>query len=82
MSPLEIQQRIESAIADATAVVRDYTGTGDHFEVSVVSSAFADKSPVERHQMVDEAVGADVDGRAIRALSLSRKTPEQASQSH
>ncbi len=82
MSPLEIQQRIESAIAGATAVVRDYTGTGDHFEVSVVSSAFADKSPVERHQMVYEALGADVDGRTIHALSLSTQTPEQASRSH
>jgi len=82
MDPLEIQQRIEASIPNATAQVRDYTGTGDHFEVSVVSPAFADKSPVEQHQMVYEALGADVDGRTIHALSLSTKTPEQAGQSH
>ena len=82
MDPIEIQQRIEASIPNATAQVRDYTGTGDHFEVSVVSPAFTDKSPVEQHQMVYEALGADVDGRTIHALSLSTKTPEQAGQSH
>jgi acid stress-induced BolA-like protein IbaG/YrbA len=82
MSPLEIQERIEASIAGAQAQVRDYTGTGDHFEVSVIASAFAGKSPVERHQMVYAALGADVDGRTIHALSLSTKTPEQAAQSH
>ena len=82
MSPLEIQERIEASIVGAQAQVRDYTGTGDHFEVSVVATAFEGKTPVERHQMVYEALGADVDGRTIHALSLSTKTPEQAVQSH
>ena len=78
MDPAEIQRRIETTIPSSSATVRDYTGTGDHFEVSVVSSAFSDKTPVERHQMVYDALGADVDGRTIHALSLSTKTPEQA----
>ena len=82
MSPSEIQERIEASIVGAQAQVRDYTGTGDHFEVSVVATAFEGKTPVERHQMVYEALGADVDGRTIHALSLSTKTPEQAGQSH
>ena len=77
MSPLEIQERIEASIVGAQAQVRDYTGTGDHFEVSVVATAFKGKTPVERHQMVYEALGADVDGRTIHALSLSTKTTSE-----
>ena len=78
MNPVELQQKIERCITGAQAEVRDYTGTGDHFEVTVIAAAFAGKSPVEQHQMVYDALGADVDGRTIHALSLSTKTPSLA----
>jgi stress-induced morphogen len=74
----EIQQQIEARIEGAVADVRDYTGTGDHFEVRVVSSAFEGKSLVQRHKMVYEALGAAVDGTTIHALALKTLTPEQA----
>jgi stress-induced morphogen len=78
MSPSEIQQRIEAHIAGAVAEVRDYTGTGDHFEVRVVASAFEGKPLVERHKMIYAALGAAVDGRNIHALALQTLTPAQA----
>ncbi|MEW6272105.1 MAG: BolA/IbaG family iron-sulfur metabolism protein [Thermodesulfobacteriota bacterium] len=78
MSPQEIRQRIEQHIPGATAEVRDYTGTGDHFEVRVVASAFEGKPLIERHQMIYAALGAAVDGRTIHALSLKTLTPAQA----
>jgi acid stress-induced BolA-like protein IbaG/YrbA len=78
MSPREIQQRIEDHIPGAIADVRDYTGTGDHFEVRVVAAAFEGKPLVERHQMIYAALGAAVDGRTIHALSLKTLTPAQA----
>jgi len=78
MSPIEIQQCIEAHIAGAVAEVRDYTGTGDHFEVRVVASAFEGKPLVERHQMIYAALGAAVDGRNIHALALKTLTPAQA----
>ncbi len=43
MSPSEIQRRIEEHVPGAVAEVRDYTGTGDHFEVRVVAAAFEGK---------------------------------------
>jgi stress-induced morphogen len=67
----EIQERIENGIAGARAEVRDYTGTGDHFEVSVVADAFTGKSRVQQHQMVYAALGAAVDGRTIHAIALT-----------
>lgn len=73
-----IQQRIEASIEGAQAEVRDYTGTGDHFEVLVIASAFEGHSLVERHQMVYGALGSDVDGSTIHALALRTLTPAQA----
>ncbi len=80
MTPQEIQQKIESSIDGATAQVRDYTGSGDHFEVLVVSEAFDGKPLVKRHKMVYEALGAAVDGTNIHALALKTLTPAQATQ--
>jgi acid stress-induced BolA-like protein IbaG/YrbA len=78
MTESDIRARIEAHIAGATADVRDYTGTGDHFEVRVVANAFEGISLVERHQMIYAALGATVDGRTIHALSLKTLTPAQA----
>ena len=78
MTASEIQDKIEATIAGATAEVRDYTGTGDHFEVRVVSDAFEGMPLVERHQMVYAALGAAVDGRTIHALALKTLTRAQA----
>jgi acid stress-induced BolA-like protein IbaG/YrbA len=74
----EIRQQIEARITGAVADVRDYTGTGDHFEVRVVASVFEGKSLVQRHKMVYEALGAAVDGHTIHALALKTLTPAQA----
>ena len=78
MTAEDIQQKIEAHIAGAVAEVRDYTGTGDHFEVRVVAAAFQGKSLVQRHKMVYEALGAAVDGHTIHALALKTLTPDQA----
>lgn len=80
MTAAEIQQRIEGHLPGARAEVRDYTGTGDHFEVRVVASAFEGKPLVDRHKMVYEALGAAVDGRTIHALALKTLTPAQAAE--
>jgi stress-induced morphogen len=76
----DIQQRIEASIPGAHVEVRDYTGSGDHFEVLVVSDAFDGKPLVRRHKMVYEALGSDVDGTRIHALALKTMTPAQAGQ--
>lgn len=78
MTAEEIQQKIEASIEGSTARVRDYTGSGDHFEVLVVSASFDGKPLVKRHKMVYEALGAAVDGTNIHALALKTLTPAQA----
>jgi len=50
-------------------------GTGEsHFRVSIVSDRFAGLSRVERHRLVNEALGNLLSGR-IHALAIKAKAP-------
>jgi len=61
---------IRREIPDARVKVRDLTGTMDHLRVEVKSKAFAGKSPLDRHRMVENAVReARADGR-LHALEI------------
>jgi len=81
-----IEQRLRAAlepehlaIADDSAAHVGHAGAreGGHFTVHIVSSAFAGKTPVQRHRLVNAAV-ADLIGREIHALSIRAWTPEEA----
>lgn len=76
-TPEKIQELVESAFPGSRAVVRDMTGTRDHYELMVVAAAFEGKGLVERHRMVYAAIGAAVGGE-IHALSLKTLTPVEA----
>jgi BolA family transcriptional regulator, general stress-responsive regulator len=54
---------------------RSSPGTGEsHFRVLIVSDAFAGKSRVERHRMVNEVLCDEVGGK-IHALALATYAP-------
>jgi len=65
-----IRERLQAAFPGAAIEVRDTTGTDDHFDARVVSSAFAGRRQVERHRMVYAALG-DLMRQQIHALSLT-----------
>jgi stress-induced morphogen len=79
MSPDEIRTRIRAALPDAQVEVVDTTGTGDHFDATVVSSAFAGKGLVQQHQLVYAALAEVIRGPAapIHALALTTRTPAE-----
>ena len=54
----------------------EVAGDGAHFEAVIVSAAFAGKSRVARHQIVNRALGAQM-GAEIHALSMKTLTPEE-----
>lgn len=61
---------IRQALPDAQVQIVDLTGTLDHFNVLVRSSAFAGVSLMDRHRMVEAALAdARADGR-IHAMSI------------
>jgi BolA protein len=54
---------------------RSSPGTGEsHFRVLIVSEAFAGKTRVERHRMVNEALDGEIGGR-VHALALATYAP-------
>jgi len=61
---------IRAALPDAQVDIWDRTGTMDHFDVLVKSSAFAHMSLMDRHRAVEKALAqARADGR-IHALAI------------
>ena len=71
-----LEERIRRGLGEVShLVVRDLTGTKDHWEALIVSGAFAGKSRIQQHQMVYAALGELMAG-PIHALALKTYTPE------
>jgi len=70
----EIEGMIQKKIPGANIRVADMTGTGDHFEIEVVSELFKGKSLIDQHRMVFAALEKEMDGR-IHAVQLKTKSP-------
>ena len=77
MRSRQIAAKIQAALPDAQVELRDLTGTEDHWEATIVSAAFEGRSLIERHRMVFDALGDEMNG-PIHALSLKVYTPDQA----
>ncbi len=74
----QIRRVIEGAVPGAEVIVHDLTGTGDHFQVVVVSEAFSGKPMVEQHKMVYAPLREAL-AEQIHALTLKTYTPEEVS---
>ena len=82
-----IRTAIEAALAPQSLVVEDdsarhagHAGARDgrgHFNVDVVSDAFAGLNPIARHRAVYAAVG-EMMTTDIHALSIRARTPREA----
>ena len=54
----------------------EVTGDGAHFEALIVSAEFQGKRLVQRHQVVNRALGSQM-GNEIHALSMKTLTPQE-----
>ena len=75
MNANEIEALIKEALPDATVVLRDLAGDGDHFAAEVVSESFRGKNRVQQHQMVYDALRGKMGG-TLHALALQTSVPE------
>lgn len=75
ISPQQVEEMIKAGLPDAQVQVQDLTGGGDHYQVTVVSSQFADKRLVQQHQLVYSALQQALSSEAIHALALKTYTP-------
>ena len=73
VTPESVKSGIEAGLACEHVEV---IGDGQHFQAVVVSSAFAGKSRVQRHQLVYRALGERM-REEIHALSMQTLTPEE-----
>ncbi|MEK7717251.1 MAG: BolA family protein [Pseudomonadota bacterium] len=81
-----IEKRLREAFAPQKIEVRDdsrlhagHEGAksgGGHFAVTIVSPTFQGKNPVQRHQMIYQALG-DMMKKEIHALSIQAFTPDE-----
>ncbi len=75
MTGEEIETIIKTAIPDAQIELVDTAGDNNHWSATVTSSAFAGKSRVQQHQMINKAFGEKL-GTTLHALALSTRVPE------
>ncbi len=69
-----IRGLLEQAFPGATSVdVEDRTGTGDHFQVTVVSAEFDGVSLIDQHRRVNEALAAPLADGSIHELRIKTK---------
>jgi BolA protein len=83
----EIERSLRSALApERLAVIDDsekhrghagHDARGEsHFTVEIVASAFAGKSRVDRHRLVNQAL-AELLAERVHALAIKAKAPEE-----
>lgn len=75
LSPQDLQVENESHMHAGHA---NSPGTGEsHFRIHIMSDAFAGKSRLERHRLVNEVLAEELAGK-IHALAVHAKAPGEA----
>ena len=82
-----IEAKLTEAFAPSHLLVKDqshlhagHAGAQDgkgHFDVAIVSEAFAGKRPLARHRLIFDALGAMME-TDIHALKINAKTPDES----
>lgn len=75
LEPSKVEELLTQAFPGADIELVDLTGTKDHYQARIVSTAFAGKSLIEQHKLVYGALGDAMNG-PIHALALKTYTPE------
>ena len=68
-----IRELLQEAFPDGEVGVDDRTGGGDHFQVTVVSSAFNELPLLEQHKLVNAALSAPLADGSIHELRIRTK---------
>jgi stress-induced morphogen len=77
MTAENLRSRIETLAAGTYVEVTDLTGTEDHYQALVVSSAFEGKSMIQQHQLCFQLLKEELDSGSVHALTLKTFTPAQ-----
>ena len=67
-----IEYLIKDSIPDATIIIEDLRGDGDHYSATVTSKSFEGKSKIQQHKMVYNSLKGKM-GNELHALMLKTK---------
>jgi stress-induced morphogen len=74
MAAETLRRLLEQAFPDATELsVEDRTGGGDHFQVTIVSSAFYGLPLIDQHRRVNDALAEPLRDGTIHELRIRTK---------
>jgi stress-induced morphogen len=74
MEAESIRELLERAFPEASELaVEDRTGTGDHFQVTVASSAFDGLPLLDQHRRVNDALAGPLGDGSIHELRIKTK---------
>lgn len=73
MTQEQMKERLEKAYPDGAIEVVDLTGTSDHWEVTIESSAFNGLSRIQQHQHVMSVFQPELKTGEVHALSIRTK---------
>ena len=76
ISPQQVEEMIKVRLPDAQVQVQDLKGSGDHYQVIVVSTQFVGKGLVQQHQLVYQALNQAMSSEAIHALAIKTSIPQ------
>ena len=82
MRPDEVLVFVRESFPGAHVEVEDMTGTGDHFQILVVSEAFRGVTLIDQHRQVQKSLQAAFEDGRIHAVRIQTETPERWNQRH
>jgi stress-induced morphogen len=68
---------IRAELPDAQVQIFDRTGTMDHFNLTVRSSAFKGKTPLQQHRLVYGALKSALEDGRVHAVELKTIAPTE-----
>ena len=76
MKKSEIESLILTNIPDAKVEITDLAGDDNHYSAKITSVLFKNKTRVQQHKMVYDALEGKMGG-VLHALSLSTEIPQE-----
>ncbi len=70
MTPEQMKERLQVAYPDGDVEVVDMTGTHDHYQVAIISSAFQGMSRIQQHKHVMNVFDAELKTGEVHALTI------------
>ncbi|MGE3974245.1 MAG: BolA/IbaG family iron-sulfur metabolism protein [Bdellovibrionales bacterium] len=77
MTPEQMKDRLQKTYANAQITVNDLTGTHDHYEVVIESSAFEGLSRMQQHRAVMDVFDPELKTGEVHALTIRTLIPKK-----